>query len=168
MVYARSAQVATSKLTAFGNGPVTVSPVITSTSDIFGPASNAYPIELNKRYKFDTGAPMDSTFREVDNVRVPANYGGIASGARYGSHRFRHYDGIGSTPGPIPTPDRPMWNNAVAVVYAKKPISQQTTQHAKQGNLLKQAMAYSPPSGASLNSTPTTNQSAGAMLKGVL
>ena len=141
--------------TAFVPKGVQVIPIITSTSDIFGAAKDAYPNPRNMADPFDTNSVMPFRYREVETVQLNANYGNIGDRARYGSHRASAYHGVGLTPGPMPYPGVPQWNNAVSVPYDKLPLSPSSKkigQYADKAIIQDTALVYQPPTIAKLKS----------------
>ena len=95
-----------------------------------------WPPLLGNTNQLDNGwqAPV---LREVSTVKVPANYG--LSGSFVNYHTRNHeYPGIGGMPGPIPTPNRPTYNNLEPISYRLQVLNPKTM--AQPGELIGQTV----------------------------
>lgn len=80
--------------------------------------------------------------RNVEVVKVPANYGGEGSVPFYG-YRYHEYPGVGGLPGPIPSAHRPTYNNLQPISYRLQVLEPKA--NAQPGELINQTVIQSGP-----------------------
>jgi hypothetical protein len=88
---------------------------LSSDAALNNAAVGAWPEILDNGIKFK-GGWVPNKLREVAARNIPGNYGLITSIANF-QFRYRAFEGIGSMPGPVPNPYRPMYNNLISIVW---------------------------------------------------
>ena len=89
---------------------------MSSTSAINNAAVGAWPDMIDAGYRFDNNGWRPSVLREVSTTNVSGNYGAVTSKALFG-FRSRAFGGIGNSPGPIPNPYRPMYDDLIPITW---------------------------------------------------
>ncbi len=89
---------------------------LSSGSALNQAANGAWPTLIDGGAKFDNGGWRPSVLREVTHENVIGNYGSVTSEALFG-FKWREFAGIGNSPGPIPTPYRPTFDELTPITW---------------------------------------------------